>query len=172
MTIPNSPVFEDLVGVDGCRYSLSSFDAAALVVVIFTSNGCPTAKSCVDRFMRFQEEYRGRGVQLVAINSNNPYLSPPDTYQEMVRWARAEAFNFPYLKDPDGAAVRAFGAVRTPQVFLLDQHRRLAYRGRWDDARVAERVKRHDLQQAVDDVLANRAVEVPETEAFGCSIVW
>ena len=58
MTIPNSPVFEDLVGVDGCRYSLSSFDAAALVVVIFTSNGCPTAKSCEDRFMRFQEEYR------------------------------------------------------------------------------------------------------------------
>jgi peroxiredoxin len=167
-----APAFEDLLGVDGRRWSLSSFDDAGLVVVVFTGNGCPTAKSCEDRFMSFQEAYRGRGVQLVAINCNNPYLSPPDTYPEMVRRAREEAFNFPYLKDEDGGTARAYGAVCTPQVFLLDQQRLLAYRGRWDDARVATRVKRHDLQQAVDDVLANRAVEVPETEAFGCSIVW
>ncbi|SRR5713101_622472 len=167
-----APTFDDLAGVDGRRYSLSGFDDRALMVIVFTGNGCPTAKSCEDRFIATQEAYRPRGVQLVAINSNNPHLSPPDTYPAMVRRATEKRFNFPVLKDEGGTVARAYGAVCTPQVFVLDQDRRLRYRGRWDDARVLARVKRHDLQQALDDLLAGRPVAVPETEAFGCSIVW
>src|SRR5204862_5914484 len=135
-------------------------------------NGCPTAKSCEDRLIAQQEAYGSRGLQLVAINSNNPYLSPPDTLARMSLRAAEKGFNFPYLKDETGAAARAYGATHTPTVVLFDGNRRLRYRGRIDDARHPARVTRHDLQQAIDDLLAGRPVEVPETQAFGCSIVW
>jgi peroxiredoxin len=108
----------------------------------------------------------------VAINSNNPYLSPPDTFPEMVQRARDKGYNFPYLKDEDGRVAREYGATRTPQVLVLDRSRRLRYRGRVFDARDPSRVKRRDLQEALDDLLAGREIRVPETDAFGCSIVW
>jgi hypothetical protein len=111
-------------------------------------------------------------LQVVAINSNNPYLSPPDTLAQMSLRAAEKGFNFPYLKDETGAAARAYGATRTPTALLFDGDRRLRYRGRIADARHPARVTRHDLEQAIDDLLAGRPVEVPETEAFGCSIVW
>jgi len=167
-----APEFHDLAATDGQRYSLSSFDGREALALVFTGNGCPTAKSCEDRLIALQEAYRSRGLQLVAINSNNPYLSPPDTLAQMSLRAAEKGFNFPYLKDETGAAARAYGATRTPTVFLFDGNRRLRYRGRIDDARHPARVTRHDLQQAIDDLLAGRPVEVPETEAFGCSIVW
>ena len=119
-----------------------------------------------------QEAYASRGLQIVALNSNNPYLSPPDTLAQMTLRAAQKGFNYPYLKDETGAVARAYGATRTPCALLFDGDRRLRYRGRLYDARDPSRVRRHDLQQAVDDVLAGRPVEVPETEAFGCSIVW
>jgi len=167
-----APDFHDLPGADGERYSLSSFDGKEVLVVVFSANGCPTAKSCEDRLIALQEAYGSRGLQLVAINSNNPYLSPPDTPAQMALRATRKGFNFPYLKDETGAVARAYGATRTPSALLFDGDRRLRYRGRLYDARDPSRVTRHDLQQAIDDVLAGRAVEVPETEAFGCSIVW
>ena len=164
--------FRELPGVDGQHYSLSSFDDREVLVLIFSGNGCPTAKSCEAALIRLQEAYGRDGVQLVAINSNNPYLSPPDTFAQMTLRTTQKGFNFPYLKDETGALARAYGATRTPYILLFDGDRRLRYRGRLDDARDPSRVTRHDLQRAVDDVLAGRPVEVPETEAFGCPIVW
>ena len=74
----------------------------------------PTAKSGEDRLIALQGAYGGRGVQFVAINSNNPYLSPPDTYAQMVARTTLKGFNFPYLKDETGVVARAYGALRTP----------------------------------------------------------
>jgi peroxiredoxin len=167
-----APGFGEVVAVDGQHYSLSSFDDREVLVLVFLGNGCPTAKSCEDGLIELQAAYGPRGVGLVAINSNNPYLSPPDTLGEMSRRARAKAYNFPYLKDPDAALARAYGVTRTPQVCVLDADRVLRYRGRVFDARDPARVQRRDLQEAVDDLLAHQEVRVPETDAFGCSIVW
>ena len=167
-----APEFHDLAATDGQRYSLSSFDGREALALVFTGNGCPTAKSCEDRLIALRESYGSRSLQLVAVNSNNPYLSPPDTFAQMTLRTTQKGFNFPYLKDETGALARAYGATRTPYILLFDGDRRLRYRGRLDDARDPSRVTRHDLQRAVDDVLAGRPVEVPETEAFGCPIVW
>jgi hypothetical protein len=90
----------------------------------------------------------------------------------MSRRARAKGYNFPYLKDSDATLARAYGMTRTPQVCVLDCDRVLRYRGRIFDARDPARVHRCDLQEAVDDLLSHREVRVPETDAFGCSIVW
>jgi peroxiredoxin len=167
-----APDFGNLLGVDGERYSLSSFQNKRLLALLFISNGCPTVKACQDRMVRIQKDYSGKGVQLLAVNSNNSYLSPADTYAEMVLRVREKSFNFPYVKDEDGIIARAYGAVCTPHVFLLDEQRKLRYKGRIDDSRNPDRVTVNDLRNAIGDLLVERPVAVRETTPLGCSIVW
>ena len=167
-----APDFGNLLGVDGERYSLSSFQNKRLLVLLFISNGCPTVKACQDRMIKTQKDYEAKSVQLLALNSNNSYLSPADTYAEMVLRVREKRFNFPYVKDEDTSVAKAYGALCTPHSFLLDEERRLRYKGRIDDSRNPERVTISDLRNAIDDLLANKPVRVSETTPFGCSIVW
>jgi len=167
-----APDFGNLFGVDGERYSLSSFQNKRLLVLLFISNGCPTVKACQDRMIKIQKDYSGKGVQLFALNSNNASLSPADTYAEMVLRVREKGFNFPYVKDDDTSVAKAYGALCTPHSFLLDEERRLRYKGQIDDSRNPERVTISDLRNAIDDLLANKPVRVSETTPFGCSIVW
>jgi len=162
----------NLLGTDRKRYSLSTFDAENLLVLIFSSNGCPTVKACEDRMISVQNDYRAKNVQLLAINSNNEHLSPVDSYDEMVGRANDKRFNFPYVKDVDQSMARRYGAICTPHVFVLDTEHILRYRGRIDDSRDASRVTSTDLRNALDDILAHRNVRVSETKPFGCSIVW
>ncbi len=166
-----APNFRDLLGVDGRRLDLSSFDDTPLLAIIFSCNGCPTVKAAEERMITLQGAYSPKGLQLVAINSNNSYLSPADTYAEMVTRARQKGFNFSYLKDDDGSVGRAYGAISTPHAFLFDQARRLRYRGRIDDSRDPARVTVRDLQNAIDDLLAHQPVRVAETTPFGCAVV-
>ncbi|MGI0078159.1 MAG: thioredoxin family protein [Nitrososphaerales archaeon] len=162
----------DLSGVDGKRYSLASFDHKQILVVIFTGNGCPTARAHEDTMKAIQENYSVKGVQLLAINSNNSSLSPPDSFSEMIKKARDKSFNFPYLKDLDRRVAREYGAICTPHVFIFDELRTLRYKGRIDDSRDPSRVITRDLQNALDDLIAGRNVRVSETNPFGCSVVW
>ena len=87
-----------------------------------------------------QREYGPRGVQLVAINSNDPHLYPDERLSRMVERATEDGYAFPYLVDEGQRVARAYGAECTFHVFVLDQDRRLRYRGRFDDARLPERV--------------------------------
>lgn len=161
-----------LPGVDGGVHSLSALAGRLATVVIFIGGGCPTVRSYEDRLMQLQEATRRAGVNLVAVNSNNPYLSPPDTMAEMRKRARTRDFDFPYLKDADATLARSFGAVCTPHVFVVDSSLRIVYRGRIDDSRVGDTITTHDLRDAVDAVIARQPVPIPETEPFGCSIIW
>jgi hypothetical protein len=169
---PDAPELSCVPGVDGRRYSLLSFGDAALLVLVFLGTGCPTAKACEEELFDLQAAYGPRGVQVVAVNPNSPYLSPPDTLAGMARRAAERGYPFPYLKDEAGVLARACGATRTPEAFVFDRGRAMRYRGRIVDARDPARVRRRDLREALDDLLAGRPVRVPETEAFGCSIVW
>lgn len=166
-----APGFSDLPGVDGLRYSLGTFDERRVVIVVFTCNGCPTVKANEGRLVAIQERYREAGAQLVAINANNASLSPTDTMEEMTLRAREKRFNFPYLKDLDGAVADRFGALTTPHAFVLDAARRLVYKGRIDDARDPARATTSDLENALSDVFAGTSVRIPETRPFGCAIV-
>jgi peroxiredoxin len=166
-----APNFQRIPGTDGRHYQLASFDDTPVLVLVFTCNGCPTVKANEGRLIALQEKYGPAGVGLVAINSNNASLSPADTLAEMVTRAEQMRFNFPYLKDADGSIARAYGALSTPHAFVLDHERRLRYKGRIDDSRDPARATRSDLEQALVDVLANRVVQIPETQPFGCAIV-
>jgi peroxiredoxin len=167
-----APAFGPLPGTDGRAYSLATFSDATVLVVVFVGNGCPTVRLYEQRLAELDCRYRSRGVRTVLVNSNNPYLSPPDAYQRMVE--RAERFSVPlsYLKDEGGALARSCGAICTPQAFAFDQERRLRYRGRIDDSRTGRRVTRDDLGRAIADMLDGRSPQVAETAPFGCAIVW
>ena len=165
-----APAFENLQGTDGKQYSLSTFNDRRIVVLIFMANRCPTARVYTDRLKSIQTDYADRGVQLVGINSENPYFFSIETLDKMIGIAQERDFNFPYLKDADQSVAKKYGALVTLHAFLLDKERKLRYRGRIDDSRDSAKVTTNDLRNALDDVLNNSAVRVPETRPFACTI--
>jgi peroxiredoxin len=165
-----APDFEGVPATDGRRYALPDFADDDILVFIFDSNRCPTAKAYVPRMIAFQNDYKARGVRLIAVNSTDPYLYPEESLEAMIARATESSFNFPYLKDADQSMARRFGATCTFDVFVLDRERRLRYHGRFDDSRNPARVTTSDLRNAVDDLLDRRQVRVPETDAFGCAL--
>ena len=167
-----APVSTQMPGVDGNPHTLEEFGDADALVVIFIGNGCPTVRAYEDRLTQLHEKYAPRGAQFVAVNANNPHLSPFDTLAEMVGRDEESGLPFPYLKDEDGSLARAFGAISTPHAFLFDADRRLRYQGRIDDARIPQSVTKHDLDEALGAVLEGRRPPVPTTDPFGCSIIW
>jgi thiol-disulfide isomerase/thioredoxin len=167
-----APTFADLEGVDGQRYSLSSFDGYPVLVLIFIGNACPSVKAYGQELERLHQVYGPKGVQLVAVNANNATLSPADTFAQMVEVARERGWSFPYIKDADGSLARACGASTTPHAFVFDQQRRLRYRGRLTDSRQPTRATTNHLSNALEDLLAGRPVGLADTPAYGCSIVW
>src|SRR5207248_5745088 len=118
-----------------------------------------------------EREYRDKGVQFVAVNA-----AEDDSVVAMATQAVRHEIEFPFVKDFGGACARALGMRRTPEAVVLDADRRLRYRGRIDDqyrlggGRPA--ATRHDLKEAVEAVLAGRAVAAPETEVDGCPITF
>jgi len=163
----------DLKGVDGKQHTLEDFAKAKAVVVIFSCNHCPAVIKTEDRMIRIQKDYAPKGVQLIAINSNETDGHPTDSFEHMVRRAKEKGFNFPYLRDETQDVARAYGAMRTPHVFVLDAKRKIAYRGRIDDnVNDVNAVKRHDLREALDEVLAGKPVSVNTTEPVGCNVKW
>jgi thiol-disulfide isomerase/thioredoxin len=166
------PPFHSLKGVDGKIRSASEF-ASPVLVVVFSCNHCPYVQAYEDRMMAFQKEYGPKGVELVAINSNEEKNYPEDSYAEMVKRSSARKFNFPYLRDADQAGANAFGATHTPQFFVFDKERKLRYSGKLDDNwKEPAEAKEFYLRDAVDAVIAGRPVKVPETHSIGCTIKW
>jgi len=164
------PVFEGLRDTDGGRQGFSTLADRDVLVLIFSSNRCPTAKAYADRMNDLQHEYETKGVQLVAINSNDPNLYPDESYSRMAERAAEDGYLFPYVVDDGQRVARAYGARCTFHVFVLDRARRLRYEGRFDDSRLAARVTTHDLRNAIDDILAGHEVRVSVTRPFGCSL--
>ena len=163
----------DLRGVDGERYSLSSFADKKAVVVIISCNHCPTVVAYEDRMIAIQKDYEDRGVALVAINPNDEVNYPSDSLENMVIRAKGKGFNFPYLRDESQDVAGAYGATRTPEVFVLDSDRRVVYHGRIDDNEHAPSlVQSHDLRKALDELLVGKPISTPETTPVGCTVKW
>jgi len=171
-----------LPGVDGKTYSLADFKDAKVLVVVFTCNHCPTAQLYEGRIKALAADYKSKGVDLVAINPNDPkalrldelgYTDMGDTFAEMKIRAAYRHFNFPYLYDGATQAVaRQYGPVATPHVFIFDQSRKLRYEGRIDSSVRENLAKIHDARDAIDALLAGKPVAVATRGSVGCSIKW
>jgi peroxiredoxin len=171
----------NLPGVDGKSYSLKDFADAKILVIIFTCNHCPTAQAYEQRIIKLHEDFKDKGVALVAISPNDPlavrldelgYTDLSDSFEEMKVRAKEHGFKFPYLYDGETQSIsREYGVVATPHVYIFDQDRALRYVGRIDDSEV-KTVTTHDARNAIEAMLAGKEVPVKETKVFGCSTKW
>jgi peroxiredoxin len=163
-----APPWSKLPGVDGQSHSFQDYGSSRLLVVVFTCNHCPVAQAYEDRLIAISRDYADRGVRLVAINCNRIAADQLPAMQER---AKAKKFDFPYLFDDSQQIGRAYGARVTPEAFIIDRERRIAYQGAIDDNwQSADQAKKPYLRQALDSLLAGRTPEPAETKPVGCGI--
>lgn len=161
-----------LPGVDGQTHSLDDYAGAQAIAVVWSCNHCPYVLAWEDRLNAIAGDYAGKGVRVVAINSNNAETHPADSFPAMKEHAAAKGFVFDYLHDEDQSVAHAYGSERTPEVFLFDRERRLVYHGAIDDNRDEDAVKERWLVSALDALLAGDEPAVAETPPVGCSVKW
>jgi peroxiredoxin len=162
-----------LPGTDGKQYELGADDATAATVVYWTCNHCPYALAWQDRLHDVTREYSERGVRVIAVNSNDAGRYPADSFEAMAeRVEREGGWPHPYLHDESQDVARAFGAQKTPDVFVFDADLRLRYRGAPDADHDDPGENAAWLRAALDAVLAGREPEPAETEPVGCGIKW
>ena len=170
-----------LPGIDGKTHSLKDFAKADVLMVLFTSNHCPTSHGIEKRLQTLRNDFRDKSFALVAINPNHPdglsidelgYGEFHDSFEDMKPYAEQNGWDFPYLYDGDKQlTARAYGCLATPHVFVFDKERKLRYQGRFDDSRFPqeETVKSPDARNAVVALLAGKPVPVETTRPHGCS---
>lgn len=163
----------DLPGTDGRRHALASFAQTRVLVVAFWCNHCPYVIGSEEKLIKLALRYGPEGVNVVAVNSNSTENHPDDSFEHMVRRATERNYPFVYLRDESQAVARAYGALRTPHFYVFDQGRRLRYTGRMDDnPKFPEKVTTHELQDAVEAVIAGRRPPVEVTNPIGCNVKW
>ena len=159
---------------DGRMHALADFADGHALLVAFICGHCPFVRHVRDEFARYAREYASRGLRVVAINSNDLAAYPQDGPPGMRAEAAEAGYDFPYLLDESQAVARAYRAACTPDFFLFDADRRLAYRGQFDASRPGNgvAVTGADPRAATDAVLAGRAAAAEQTPSIGCNIKW
>lgn len=144
------------------------------LLVIFMCNHCPYVKHIRSALAQIARDYLPRGLAMVGINSNDVENYPADSPAKMGEEARAAGYIFPYLYDETQGVAKAYRAACTPDIFLFDRERRLAYRGQLDDSRPGNGipVTGKDLRAALDAVLKAQPLPAPQKPSIGCNIKW
>ena len=168
-----APAFE-LPDAQGRIHKLGDTAGAPALLVAFLCNHCPYVKHIFGGFAQFARDYTDKGLAIVAISANDTSAFPEDAPAAMAQVARHHDFTFPYLYDETQDVALAYQAICTPDFFLFDRDRRLAYRGQFDDSRPGSDVPvtGASLRAAADAVLAGRKVDDPQLPSVGCSIKW
>lgn len=153
---------------------LADLPGTAALLVMFICRHCPYVAHVREGIVRMADDYASADLEIVAISANDPEAYPADAPESLADEAREAGYPFPYLFDETQEVAKAFGAACTPDFFLYDRDRRLAYRGQFDDSRPRNGapVTGEDLRGAIDAVLAGRAVDPDQRPSVGCSIKW
>ncbi len=162
-----APDWKNLPGTDGNNHSLDDLKDADAVVLFFTCNSCPYAVAYEQRTIALTKEFADRNVAVVAVNVNK---IPADSLEAMRERAKAQKFNFTYLFDASQQIAKDYGATYTPEFFVLDRHRKIAYMGALDDSPDPEKVMVRHVARALTSVLENKQPELAESIAIGCRI--
>ena len=160
----------DLPTATGGRVRLADV-GTELFVYVQGCNHCPVVLAYLDRLQELARAYDGRAT-FVMVNANDAERYPDDSFEAMQAFAADHALAFAYAWDRDQRVALEYRTVRTPEVLVFDRDRRLRYHGRVDDAKDPAVVVRHDLREALDELLEGRPVTVPQTWAVGCTVKW
>ena len=171
-----------LPGVDGATHCLKDYAASRVLVIAFICNHCPTSQLYETRIQQLANDYKDKGVALVAIEPNNPeavlldemgYTDVGDSLDDMKIRAAHRQFNFPYLYDGETQKIStAYGPSATPHLFIFDNERKLRYEGRVDNNVREGLVTRRDARLAIDALLEGKPVATAKTPSVGCSTKW
>jgi peroxiredoxin len=166
-----------LRNIDGSKVSLNDYQDQKGVILIFTCNHCPFSVAYEDRIIALHEKYAEQGFPVVAINSNDASQYPADSYEKMIDRYKEKNFPYVYLHDETQKIAQAYGALKTPHVYLLKKDAELGWKvvyiGAIDDnSDEPEAVKNKYLENALTEVLVGKQVSNSLTKAVGCSIKW
>ncbi|MCA0899574.1 thioredoxin family protein [Microbulbifer agarilyticus] len=166
------PAFS-LPNADGKVVDSNEFNGKPLVVM-FICNHCPFVKHIADGLAAFCKDTVAKGVNVVAINSNDFASYPADSPTKMREEIALRGYEFEYLVDEDQSVAKAFDAACTPDFFLFDGDGKLAYRGQFDDSRPGNDapVNGKDLYAAVNAVLVGEKPVEDQVASIGCNIKW
>ncbi len=160
-----------LKATDGKMVSLAHYKDAKGFIIVFTCNHCPYANLYESRIADLHRKFAPQGLPVVAINPNDPDIVPDDSFDAMVKRAKAKKYPFAYLFDEKQSVYPKFGATRTPQVFVLDKDLIVRYIGAIDDnPETPEQVKKHYVEDAANAVLRGQKPQPDFTRAVGCTI--
>ena len=161
-----------LKNIDGKMVSLADNKAAKGYIVVFTCNTCPFAKAYESRIVDLNTKYAPLGYPVVAINPNDPAVAPGDSYADMQK----KKYAFPYLVDENQQVAKAFGATRTPHLYVLTKKGAdfvVSYIGAIDDnSEDAKLAKTKYVENAMTEILAGKPATTNSTKAIGCTIKW
>ncbi len=160
--------------VSGRTFHSDELAGSPASVVAFICNHCPYVVHIQDELVRLGRDLKQQGVPLVAVSSNDVATYPQDGPEQMASLARSLGFDFPYLYDESQDVARAFQAACTPDFFVFDGDRCLAYRGQLDDSRPGngKPVTGRDVRAAVEAILAGRRPDAQQRASLGCSLKW
>lgn len=162
-----------LPATDGNVYSLNSFEQAKLLVIAFTCNHCPYVVGSDEVTRATADRFIPQGVSFVGINSNSVNTHPDDSFEHMVDRMNEQKFPWVYLHDESQAVAKAYGALRTPHFYILDEQRKLVYTGRGvDSPRDTSKMTANELEQALTELLAGETVTTQLTNPIGCNVKW
>ncbi|MUG98684.1 redoxin domain-containing protein [Scytonema sp. UIC 10036] len=158
----------------GETISLSSFTGKKALLVMFICRHCPFVKHVKQELAQLGKDYLSKGLAIVAISANDAKNYPDDSPESLKEMAFELDFNFPLCYDESQETAKAYTAACTPDFFLFDADRRLAYRGQLDDSRPSngKPVTGADLRAAVEAVLAERSLSSEQKPSVGCNIKW
>lgn len=156
------------------RYSLTDFKSQTATVICFICNHCPYVIHINSALSQLAETYIARGIQFVAINSNDIDKYPDDAPEKMRETAIAYHYPFPYLFDESQQTAIDYNAACTPDFFIYDSEFKLVYRGQFDDSRPGNDIVStgDSIQSALDDLLNGQAISQPQKPSLGCNIKW
>ncbi|MDA3821404.1 MAG: thioredoxin family protein [Bacteroidales bacterium] len=172
---PGDPAYEfELLNVDGTKVSLSDYSKEKGVILVFTCNLCPFAKAYEKRIIKLHNNFGNYGYPVVAINPNDVHISPDDSMEKMKVYAKEKKYPFVYLKD-NGEVYKAYGASRTPEVFLLKNNGKgkfnIVYSGAIDNNAMDEKsASEKYLFQAIASIEKGIAANPDHVKAIGCTI--
>ncbi len=160
--------------VSGREVTLQDFQGKKALLVMFICRHCPFVKHVQQELARLGSDYSGQSLGIVAISSNDASAYPDDAPASLREMAVQLGFNFPLCYDETQNVARAYSATCTPDFFLFDQGRKLAYRGQLDDSRPGNRipVTGDHLRSAIDALLNDRLVNPKQKPSIGCNIKW
>jgi peroxiredoxin len=158
----------------GNMVSISDFKDTPALLVVFMCNHCPYVKHVRPVMVPLVKEYQKKGVAVIAINSNDSESYPDDSPEKMRKDQKEHNYSFPYLIDESQRVAKAFRAACTPDIFLFDKDKKLAYRGQMDGSRPGNNVPitGQDLRHAMDAVLEGRSIDENQKPSMGCNIKW